>query len=216
MTEPAPWTLLYNRVKSSCPGAADALIRLEVTAVMVDFTQETNVWIENIPFTTAATVGDFDYDLVLDGGTANRLMLVYDPALPGPQHWYMNGISMIEPPVIHFVTQPELSKPLVARIAKACSTPQVTGTPPVPTGYPVIDPWIVDKYTDVLYYGALSYLQSEPSKVFTDPKQAAQNASLYRSGKTQAKVEVQRANIYGGQAWAFPQGWSTISRKGWA
>jgi hypothetical protein len=213
MTEPAPWTLLFNRVKASLPGATDALIRQEIGAVLMDFTQDTNLWIEEIPF--VAIDNTLNYPLTLTGGTANRLMCVYDPE-NDPPHWYMHGVSMQVPAVIHFVRQPEPGQDLVATIAKAASTPAMdTSVPPKPTGYPEIDAWIVEKYADVLYYGTLSYLQLEPVKTFSDPRLGTANGARYQSGKSQARVEAQRANIYGGQSWIFPQNWATISRKGW-
>jgi hypothetical protein len=213
MSEPAPWTTLFQRIKASVPGATDAMIRLEITAVLVDWTQDTNCWTEDVPFVTAQD--EVDYEMVLDGGTANRLMLVFDPTVQPPR-WVMNGISMPVPGQLHFYYAPEPGKNWVARIAKACSTPAVTGTPPVLTGYPVVDDWIIDKWHDDFYYGVLAYLQGEPSKTFSDPKSSSGAGVRYRSGKSQAKVEVQRMNLYGGQAWSYPQGWSTISRKGWA
>ena len=50
-------------------------------------------------------------------------------------------------------------------IAKSASTPALTNdVPPKPTGYLEIDPWIVDRYYDTLYYGTMFLLQRMPAK----------------------------------------------------
>lgn len=201
------WQPLFNRVKASLPGATDAMIKQEVNAVLVDFTQDTNLWIEEIPFSTS--LDKLSYPIPILVGQPNRLMCVFDPLIQ-PTHWYMGSIAMRIPGIITFVRQPEPGKLLTAAIAKACSPPVTS------TGYYAIDAWIVNKYLDVFYYGVMSYLQMEPAKSYSDPKLGSYNGARYHSGKGQARAEGLRANLYGGQAWSYPQGWASIGRKGWA
>lgn len=209
VTPAAPDTFapLFNRVKSSVPGATDAMIRQEINAVLVDFTQDTNLWREEVVFTTLANT--LSYPLTMTSGQPNRLMYVFDP-LVQPLRPFMGGIAMRVPGTLVFYRQPEPGKALTAIIAKAASVPVTS------TGYYVIDSWIINKYADVLYYGALSYLQMEPSKTYSDPKLGSANAARYHSGKGLARAEGIRENLYGGQTWSYPQGWASIGRKGWA
>jgi len=215
MSEPAPWTTLFARVKAALPGATDAMIKAEIAAVMIDFTQDTNLWTEVIPF--SITPGTLDYVLPMNnGGFPNRLILVADPMV-SPPRWFQDGISMPVPGTIHFTYDPSQAYDLVAYIAKSASTPAMdTSTPPKPTGYPAVDDWIPLKYVDVLYYGVIAYLQALPAKTFSNPQYSASNSLRYHSGKSMARVDGQKANIFGGQAWQYPQGWAAISRKGWA
>jgi len=213
VAEPAPWTRIYNRIKTQIPACPDALLRQELFAIMVDFTQDTNVWIEEVPL--AIVPNTTSYPFTVTNGTPNRLMRVWrsdDPV----RHWADNGVTMRIPGVIELFRA--LSEPVswTAAIAKACSNPQMTAdVPPKDTGYPAIDSWIVDKYNDAIYFGTMYYLQRAPGKPFSSPKSAGENGAYYSSEKSKARNDFLKANVWGGQAWAFPQGFATISRKGW-
>src|SRR5262252_2859055 len=77
MTEPAPFNSLYTRVKSLIPAAPDALIRQEITYIMMDFTGDTNLFMEEVPLDINTT--DIEYPFVLQqGGRPNRLMRVWN------------------------------------------------------------------------------------------------------------------------------------------
>lgn len=206
MSQPAPWTRLWNNVKIAAPAATDSVIKQELMRVLVDFTQDTNVWCEDVSITFQPNV--YDYTFSVTGGTPNRLMLVYDPADP-LKRWKQGGMSMPTPGIIHCVYPPSTASAWKARIAKSV-------TDPVTDGFPTIASWIVEKYADDLYYGVLAYLQSEPKKSYSDPREAAKNLANYLSGKSKVRTEIIRQNTYGSQAWVFPQGWSTTTRKGWA
>ncbi|HEY1440391.1 MAG TPA: hypothetical protein VGF65_06050, partial [Mycobacterium sp.] len=112
MTEPAPWTRLFNRVKTAIPAAIDAVIRQEIFSLMIDFTAETNTWIEDVPFTTDPAV--VNYPLLITEGTPNRLLLVYDSATEEPYHWADNNITMRIPGILHLMRSPTEVKNWVA------------------------------------------------------------------------------------------------------
>jgi len=218
--EPAPYTALFNRVKATLPSGVDANIRQEISAVMADFTKDTNIWTEM--FTINVQPNVFQYPITPAQGTPYRLMLVYDPAQTTNAfpRWVDNSISMPVPGVINVVRVPAQPTTWNAIVAKMCSTPLLVSTPssplPQPTPYPAIDGWIVLKNADVLYHGTLAWLQRQQAKPYTDPKMHGQNRALYLAGKARARVDVQKENTYGAQAWTYPQGWATVSRKGWA
>ena len=215
MSEPEPWTRIYNRVKATIPAATDAVIRQEIFAVMIDFTSDTNIWVEEFPFVTDPNT--VDYVMPVIQGVANRLVLVYDAATEEPYNWADNYITMRIPGTIHLTRSPTEAKNWVARIAKSCNTDKMdAGTPPKPTGYPEVDDWIVNQNNDAIYYGTLWYLQRQPAKPYRDPTAARENQLMYGSAKSQVRVNNMRQNVFGGQAWQYPQSFATISRKGWS
>ena len=216
MTEPIPWNGVFERVKSEIPAAPDVLIRHQINATTIDFTADTNIFIEEVPINVQPNVTKYPF-ILQHGGRPNRLMVVYDPASPsGPQNWVDSGISMRIPNIIQLANIPNQPKAWMAVIAKAASTPALTNDlPPKPTGYLEIDPWIVDRYYDTLYYGTMFLLQRMPAKPFRDDKSAMTNAALYTAGRSHAKVNNQWGNVYNAQSWMFPQSFRTISRKGW-
>jgi hypothetical protein len=207
MSQPAPWTRLYNNIKIAAPAATDPVIKQELMRVLVDFTQDTNLWCEDVTVTFLPNT--YDYTFSVTDGTPNRLMLVYDAADP-TRRWKNNGFSMPTPGIIHCVYPPSTSSAWKVRVAKAVTDP-VTAE-----NFPVLASWIVEKYSDDLYYGVLAYLQGQPKKSYSDPQSARGNLANYMSGKSRARIEGIRQNTYGSQAWTFPQGWAATSRKGWA
>lgn len=212
MTEPAPWQFIFNRVKSQIPACLDALIRQEICAVLIDFTADTNIWVEEVPVTVPADAHQVTFTVT--GGLPSRLMSVFKPGDP-LRKWVSGGITMRIPGTLEIVQSAPEDRDWMVAIAKACNEVATTGEPPAPTGYPVVDSWIVDQNNDAIFYGAMHYLLRMPAKPFTDPKGAAGYGALYGSTKSAARVNSMRTNVYGGQAWQYPQGFATTSRKGW-
>lgn len=216
MSEPALWQFIYNRVKTAIPNCPDAVIRQEIFAVMIDFTSRTNSWVEEVPIVVPADGHSVTFTVT--GGVPFRLMSVYDPLVePVNKRWVSSGISMRIPGTLSIYQSAPEDRSWVAAVAKACSDEAMTGTPPdeVGTGYPVIDPWIVEQNNDAIFYGALHYLHRMQAKPFTNEKAAAGYGAMYQAAKSEVFVNNMRTNVYGGQAWAFPQGFATTARKGW-
>jgi hypothetical protein len=214
MTEPAPWTRIYARIKAQIPAAPDAVIRQEVWSVMIDFTADTNMWIEEVPLAIQPNV--ITYPVTLTHGVANRLMLVWnnDPSNPSSSYrWADSGITMRVPGVIKLFNIPTQAKSWTAAIAKVVSDGRLVST--VLTGYPEVDDWIVDMNSDIIYYGTMYFLQRQPAKPYGNKDAAKENGQIYESQKSTARVNNLHTNVFGGQAWQYPQNFATISRKGW-
>lgn len=211
MTEPAPWTRLFARVKSQIPAASDMLIRQEVFNTMIDFTGGTNLWQEDVQIN--AVPNQLTYPFSVTSGVTSRLMVVYRDG-DERRLWVDHGISMRVPGILQVTRGPAEPQLWHAIVSKACSTPFTKDG--IDTGYPEVDSWIVDQYNDVIYYGTMNFLQRMPAKPFRDTKAAAENAALYSSGKAQARSDGLRMNVFNAQAWSYPQGFATITRKGWA
>jgi hypothetical protein len=211
MSEPQPWTKIFQRVKTQIPSASDAVIRQEVFNTMIDFTQDTNMWLETVEVDVQPNL--VTYPLTITVGQPFRLMVVYKDGDP-QQNWADSNITMRIPGILQLArAQPEAVK-WWATIAKTVSTP-LLDTDGDDTGYPAIDDWIVDTNNDVIFYGVMWFLQRQPAKPYRDPNGAKENGAIYQSQKSQARINALRSNVYNGQAWRYPQSFATISRKGW-
>jgi hypothetical protein len=177
-----------------------------------DFFEETNIWLEDVPF--VANINTLSYSVTPAGkGVPNRLMIVFDPAhAPPTRRWVQSGIEMRVPGVITLTFAPSSPANWVATYAKNITDPINS------EGFPEIDAsayWIIDKYRDAFFYGTLARLQNEPSKTYSNPKEAARNQQNYISQRSKARSDAVKSNTYGGQRWAFPQSYATRSRGGW-
>jgi hypothetical protein len=224
MTEPAPWTTIFNRIKTQIPAAPDAVIRQEIWSTMLDFTTDTNIWIEEVPIAVLPNITS--YNFTVTHGYPTRLMMAWDNAGDDPArktHWPQGGMTMRVPGKIELFHKPTAAQSWMIAVAKATSDerfvfvdpPTVPPTPPSPTGYPEVDDWIVNQNNDVIYYGTMYFLQRQPSKPFGNVQAAKENGAIYQSGKSTVRVNQMRANVYNGQAWRFPQDFRTTARKGW-
>lgn len=219
MSEPEPWTSIYERVKSQIPAAPDPLIRQEVMSTMIDFTGDTNLWLEEIPLIILPNV--LTYPFVVDGGRPNRLMLVYNnnpnQDVGAKFRWADGGITMRVPGILQLYNKPNEQKDWVAVISKVASNLRLTGDPNKPTtGYPEAPDWIVDQYSDTIYYGIMYFLQRMASKPFGNPGAAKDSGAQYMSGKAATRSASLRSNVFNAQTWAYPQTFRTVTTKGWA
>jgi hypothetical protein len=205
---PSVFDRIYADVRKDLPSVAQATINQELFRVMDDFTQRTNIWQEEIPVAILPNI--VSYTLTPASGRINRLMFVYD-ANAATKYWPRSGISMRVPGVLQLYYPLTTSASWVAIVAKRTFEPLDTDT-----GYPVIDDWIVEKYADTIGRGILARLQWEPQKPYSNPMQAKENQRAYISGCSEARVNDSHANVFNAQAWRFPQGWATVTRKPWA
>ena len=198
---------IFQDVRKDIPSVADATLRQELFRVLDDFTQTTNIWQENVPFDV--TPNDFTYELTIEKGKANRLLLVYDTSA-AQLYWAAPGITMRVPGVIQLWRPPGQAGTWAAVIAKRTSEPLGADK------YPEIDDWIVDKYADCIGRGILARLQIEPSKPYSNPMLASANQRAYIDGRSLARANDSHFNVHNMQSWRFPQGWATVTRKAWS
>jgi hypothetical protein len=213
MSTPNPktvWSRIYDDVKIQIPGVTDAVFKQMLLQVWGDFTDRTNIWIEQIPFDVDPNTLQYPITPV-KFGQIHRLLLVYDQAAASPSYnWVQSGIEMYVPGIITLRWQPNAGT-WVAVVAKNYDDPDANG-------YPEIDPsdeWIVHKYGDGLHYGVLGRLQAMPAKPYSNPKLGAQNWQVYVSERSKARVDALHSNVLGAQRWAFPQSFAVYHKKGW-
>jgi len=208
-----PWDRVYADVKIFIAGITDAVFKWVLFQVANDFTDATNIWTEEVSVNVQPNVVSYPVTLQ-HKGFPNRLMIVYDPALvpPNEKRWVMGGAGMQVPGTITIPYAPSTAVTWKAVIAKIVEEPvDSNGYPDVETA----DQWWIDQYRDALVAGCLARLMMMPAKTFSNPSLAKQYNTAYISERSKARGDVIKANTFGGQRWQFPQGWSTVTRKGW-
>jgi hypothetical protein len=208
-----PWGRLFADVKIDIPSVTNAVFQQVLFRTWKDFCDSTNIWTEDIQFWVGPNALSYPVP-VRFGGVANRLLLVYDPAMEHPdKKWVQGGVTMSVPGVINLTYAPSSETIWSALIAKTPHDP----THPE-TNFPDMRPedyWIVDKYREALYFGILGRLQASTSKPYSNPGLAKYNLQNYRTERNKARTDATKANVFGGQRWMFPQSFATIARKGW-
>jgi hypothetical protein len=207
-----PYERIFNDTKIIVPGLTDAVFKQVIFAVTNDFCDATNVWTQE--FDISADPQHTSYTIVpASGSMANRLMMLYDPAVASPdKRWVMGGAMMQKPDVITVPYAPSSAVLWKAIVALLNDDPlNSEGYPDVPSD----QFWWLNQYRDAFVSGCLARLFLMPAKTYSNPKLAAYYQQLFTSERSKARGDVIKANTFGGQRWQFPQGWSTVTRKGW-
>ena len=197
------WDRIFADVRKDLPSVVDAIVRQEVYRVLDDFTQYSNVWQQEVNLNIVKDTQTYDITSQITQGKANRLMHVWDPASQS-SNWPMSGIMMRVPGIITTYRAPGSNGSWKAIIAKRTTDPVDPAT-----NYPVIDEWILDRYSDTIGRGILARLMIEPQKPYSNPMLAQVNQRAYIAGRSLARANDGKANVYNAQAWRFPQNWAT-------
>lgn len=187
-----------DNLRIRAPGVLDGVLQLELYNALDAFLQATNIWTQDIQFTAiGGTLCGATIDIEPDYGSIYQLM------------WTRNSqkmnqlMSMMEPGTLEYL-QP------VSDTDTWTATCAITITDPTTSdGYPVAPAWIVDKYRSIIIHGTLAMLFSQPAKPYTSDKLAIFHGKHFEAGKGKGKAEAQQRNLYGGQAWRFPQAFAT-------
>lgn len=221
MTATASTYRLMNAVRSHVPGALDEQIRAIMFDVMDEFFQFTNVWQQDIPIDIV--VNERHYDIAPIGNAdIIRLLGVWvadDTSSTDPNHnlWKrcipatmeVPGEVVLRNPVTSLPTTPYIFHVIVSLKCK---------DPVTKDGYPIIPQWILDKYRRDFFDGIVGNLMDQPAKPYSNQTLAVYHLRRWRNAMTGARIEVNRRNTYGAQAWVFPQSFRTIPRHaggGW-
>jgi hypothetical protein len=209
-----PWDRVYADTKIVVGGLTDAVFKWVAFQVANDFTDATNIWTEEVPIPVVPDVTSYPFTLA-HKGFPNRFMLLYDPAMfasGGEKRWVQGRCGMQVPGTITVGYAPSEAATWNAIIAKIVTEPvDANGYPDIETA----DQWWIDQYRDALVYGCLARIFGMPAKTFSNPKLARDYQTSYISERSKARGDVIKANTFNGQRWQFPQGWATVTRKGW-
>lgn len=186
---------LMDNLRVRLPGAVDDALRLEIFNTLNDFFQDTNIWYEDIDL--SVTTDTKMYDIA--------------PSSPASIVRLLGLVDQYERPITGFMDVPG---ELILRDTPSAATTytaRVTLTVNDPVdreNYPIFPMWVLNKYQNDIIDGVLGRMMSQIAKPYSNPKMAAEHKRAFRSAIGFAREEANRRNVYRGQRWQFPQGFS--------
>jgi len=197
MTASSEILRLVADARTNLPGSLTTAIQAELFAAAREFFDFTNVWTEEITVPIVANDRSYTITPAVSGdGTIIRLLSLFEstdidkrPVAP---------CSMEIPGYLILGITPSTAATWVALVSKTVVDPVDSD------GYPVFTAWIMKKYGDVLLAGTLSKMFAHGGKPYTDNRKADFYMRVFRSGKSKARVEAAKANVYGQTNWMFP------------
>lgn len=199
---------LMDNARVRLPGALDATIQSELFSVVDDFCRTAGVWtydfdIDVLPTTQTFLENEDAYTYQVfppTGATSVRLLQALNSNLaPVPAR-------MLVPNYVQFGSAPAAEEVWTIKVVLSVTDPVTR------QGEPIVPGWIVDRYNDVLLDGVLSRMMSQAAKPYTSDKLAIFHGNSFRSGKSKARIEALRGNVYRAQNWNFPQTFATRGR----
>jgi hypothetical protein len=198
---------LIKNARTSLPGSLDNVILLELYNVLDQFFRDSSIWQEEIPFSVAPgdPVGTIYYIEPESVSVVVRLFRVRNE--DGLQQ---NAIMQI-PGEVTFLTPPPNQEPPGSYEYAALVALSIVD-PIQRDGYPEFPAWILTKYGAGILSGVLGRMMAQPAKPYTNPQLAAAHLVAFRRAISHASTESTHGNVYRGQAWYFPQQFSTRRR----
>lgn len=209
MAQAANWTRLYADIDMHAPGVVNPVTaQPEVMNLFQDFCQKTNIWTQtqDIAVSPAANT----YPLTFPTGSAiKRITSMRDitNGLNAPWLGVKWPITLVPPATM------QLGWALSNTYTWRVQTTLFPVDPPDSDGNPMVPDWILDQHYDTLLNGALYHLCRQKAKSYSDMQIAAASYKLYAKGRGEATAAVLAANMYGGQAWFYPQAGVTTGRQ---
>lgn len=186
---------LVTNAQIRLPGATSQTVQQELFMVADEFFKESNVWREDIEFNVPANdpVGTV-YQVTPSGNVIiDKLMWMRNADGGGRIFGQMST-----PGELTLSTYPSSPAKYIATVALTVSDPTQRD------GYVSFPGWVLAKYRGVFLNGILGKMMSQPAKPYTNTQLSVYYIKLFNSGKSAARVEAQRANVFRAQAWNFP------------
>ena len=186
---------LVTNAQIRLPGATVSTVQQELFMVADEFFKESNVWREDIEFSVPAndppgTV----YEVTPTGNVViDKLMWMRNTDGGGRIFGQMSV-----PGEITLASYPSSPARYVATVTLTVSDPTQRD------GYVSFPDWVLAKYRGVFLNGLLGKMMSQPAKPYTNTQLSVYYIKLFNSGKSAARVDAQRANVFRAQAWNFP------------
>jgi len=183
------------------PGALDAALLLELFIVAEEFLRDTSAWKEILAFTALPSddlyilnSAAYTFDLTLPTGSkCESLLGVYNvDQVPVKAQMPVPGSIVLD-------VLPEAATGLYAHVTLNVAEPADID------GLSVMPDWVMERHWPAMLDGVLSRMMSQMGKPYTNLQQGAFHARRFNGRKAQARVEAMRSNLYGAQAWTFPQ-----------
>lgn len=186
---------LVTNAQIRLPGATVGTVQQELFMVADEFFKESNVWREDIEFAVPGNDPNGTVYQVTPTGNVviDKLMWMRNSDGGGQIFGQMSV-----PGEITLATYPSSPARYIATVALTVSDPTQRD------GYVSFPDWVLAKYRGVFLNGILGKMMSQPAKPYTNTQLSVYYIKLFNSGKSAARVEAQRANVFRAQAWNFP------------
>lgn len=186
----ADFTRILNNAMVHLPGSVESAVKLELFNVMDQFFKETDIWKEQIEFTTDA---DDTYEVTPTLGTIVRLVRVFDPDTEVPVTASMEVLGDLV-----LKTVPSNATDYVVEVSLTCVDPVTVG------GFPDCPDWIVTRYREAFTDGLIAKMAAQQKKPYTDAGKVNLHGRLFRKAIAGARADTERKNVRSAQAWRFP------------
>jgi len=186
---------LVTNAQVRLPGAVASAVQNELFMVADEFFKESNVWREDIEFTlTGKDPIGTAYQVTPTGNVIIDKLMWMRNADGGGQIFGQMSV----PGEITLASYPSSPATYIATVALTVSDPTQRD------GYVSFPDWVLAKYRGVFLNGILGKMMSQPAKPYTNTQLSVYYIKQFNSGKSAARVDAQRANVFRAQAWKFP------------
>ena len=198
-------TRLLNLARTELGGASDAGIKAQLYDVCREFFKDSNSWYEHIKLSVIANERHYRITPA-DGGMILRLAAVFDnnkialaailPHLDPPSA----ELELVYPQNISFTARVVVTKQIVE--------------PTTDDMLPDAPRWLLPVYHETILDGVLGKMMGHSIMSYSNDTLSTYHLRRFRDGIMQARVASERANLYGGQSWRYPNSYRTTSQRG--
>jgi len=192
---------LMKNARNALPGALDNVILLELFNVLDQFFRESRVWTENVAFSVNANdpAGTIYY---IEPESVSSIVALNH--VRNENGFRQNAAYMPIPGEVVFWSPPGSEDLyLTAEVSLSIVDPIQRD------GYPEFPSWVLEKYGTGILSGVLGRMMGQPAKPYTNMQLAGAHAGAFRRCIAIASTESLHRNVQNGQAWMFPQQFST-------
>ena len=196
---------MLNLARTELVGASDAGIKAQLYDVCREFFKDSNSWYEHIKLSVIANERHYRITPA-DGGMILRLAAVFDnnkialaailPHLDPPSA----ELELVYPQNISFTARVVVTKQIVE--------------PTTDDMLPDAPRWLLPVYHETILDGVLGKMMGQSTKSYSNDTLSTYHLRRFRDGIMQARVASERANLYGGKAWRYPNSYRTTSQRG--
>lgn len=212
----ADFNRFMNDARIALPGASDAGIKQELFSILDEFCEYSAAWRETltVPILAGTTQGNVNtnctYELVpAEDGYIFLLIGVWDPNFI-PQPAFLPNFGGGENAVgqLVLVNPVNQNQNFTVTVAKNVKEPVSNDL------VPVFSETLFKRYRRDITAGVIGRLQMQQLKTYSNQALGTQNYQRFRSTVNTARVQADRQNTRGAQAWAFPQTFRTRGQRG--
>lgn len=191
---------LMDNLQVRLPGALAGVIQLELFNVMGALFEQSSCWKEDVTFKVKSGVAT--YEIAPSAGVITRLDALVDA------NDFSVPASMAVPGVIDLLLTPAADTTYTATMILSVDPGGVDKE-----GIPDAPDWVFQKYQLGLQDGVLAAMMSQPAKPYSNLNLARVHLVRFNTTVSKARYEAQHGNLQRGQAWSFPQGWTSRKRR---